>query len=215
MKKIFLISFLAASVNLLWSQANNSVEAATNNKLTKGNAPVGPSKPLILGYEVIDGDTVLKVDMPVVVVRDLRVFSNKADQRKYDRLVNDVKKVYPYAKKSAEVWKLHNFLSQSMNDKDRKSYMKNLEDSLTSSLGNKIKGLNKRQGVVLLKLIDRESNISTFDMLKDIKGGFKTFFYQTTAKMFGYNLKTKFDPVNNDTDKYIDEIVFMIESGRI
>ncbi len=213
-KYIIFLFIIGSSLPFVQAQVD-SASVKTSSKIQKGNKAPGPEKPVLLGYRIENGDTILEVNMPAVVVYELRTFKNKGQQKKYDRLVNDVKIAYPIAKKSGEVWNLHLSLSKYMNDKDRKTYMKMVEDSLTKTYSRKIMGMNKRQGIILLKLIDRETQMPTYTMLKDLKGGFKTFFYQTTARMFGYNLKETFDPEEDDTDKYIEEIIKMIDAGRI
>ena len=79
----------------------------------------------------------------------------------------------------------------------------------------KLKKLNKSQGKILIRLIDRETGSDSYALVKDLRGSFRAAFYQTLGKIFGYNLRSKYDPVNNSEDRMIERIIFAIETKKI
>jgi hypothetical protein len=164
--------------------------------------------------KIIDGDTVALIDIrPVVIFPPVRI-ETKRESKRYDRLVYNVKKVYPYAKLAGQ--KLSGYkliLDTIQTEKARKLYMKKAEKELQVQFGDEIKDLTFSQGKILIKLIYRETGNSTFDIVKDLRGGFTAFIWQTLAKIFGYDLKTDYDP--GGSDQAIEQIVLMIEAGAI
>jgi len=164
--------------------------------------------------KIIDGDTVALIDIrPVVIFPPVRI-ETKRESKRYDRLVYNVKKVYPYAKLAGQklgAYKL--ILDTIQTEKARKLYMKKAEKELQAQFGDEIKDLTFSQGKILIKLIYRETGNSTFDIVKDLRGGFTAFIWQTLARIFGYDLKTDYDP--GGSDQAIEQIVLMIEAGAI
>jgi len=136
------------------------------------------------------------------------------EQRQYDKLVRHVLKVYPYAKLAGIKFREYQpILDAQKSDKARKKYMKKIEDELWDAYGDEIKNLTKTQGGILIKLIDRETDKSGYVLLKELRGGVRAFFYQGFAKLWGYNLKTEYDPAGEDW--MIEYIVQRIERGEI
>lgn len=172
-------------------------------------------KPLLLKYEVVNGDTIYYTELNTVVIYDLRVFNKKTDQKRYDNLVRSVKKTLPLANVAKQKLEYYNFMMQGQSSKEQKETLKLMEKQLRAEFTDQLKALNRRDAVVLFKLIDRNTNNTAFALIKDLKGGFNAFFYQLAAKTFKLDLKTDYDPLNNEYDKYIEEIVYMIEAGRI
>jgi hypothetical protein len=161
------------------------------------------------------GDTILISGLKPVEILSLRNFAKPKEQKKYDKLVSNIKKVYPYAHEAGILMAEKEKETLGMSKKDRKEYMKKVEDELEAKYGTEIKRLSKEQGRILLKLIDRQTGESSYDLVAGFRGEFRAWFYNGMAKLFGYDLKSKFDPQNNLEDKYIDEVVRMIEAGAI
>jgi hypothetical protein len=163
---------------------------------------------------VVDGDT-----MPVMNINEVYVWGNKlsrnsAEARQWERLVRNVKKAYPYAKLAGIKFNEYNQeIASVKSEKLQKEMMKKAEDEIEAQFGNELKDLTISQGKILLKLIDRQTNNSSYDIVKDFRGRFRAFFYQSFAKLFGYDLKVKYDPLGADAD--IERIVLMIENGSI
>jgi len=163
---------------------------------------------------VVDGDT-----LPVLNVGEIYIWGNKslynaADSRQWERLVRNVKKAYPYAKLAGIKFKEYNQkIAGIQSEKAQKAMMKQAEDEIEAQFGNELRDLTFSQGKILLKLIDRQTSNSSYDIVKDFRGKFRAFFYQSFARLFGYDLKARYDPLGEDAD--IERIVLMIESGTI
>lgn len=141
-------------------------------------------------------------------------FRNSADARKWDRLVRNVKVAYPYAKLAGIKFEEYNKkIETATSDRQRKQMMKQAEDELQEQFGEELKALTFTQGHILLKLIDRQTANTSYDIVKEFRGRFVAFFWQGLGKLFGYNLKTTYDPLHEDAD--IERIVLMIENGTI
>jgi hypothetical protein len=164
--------------------------------------------------QVINGDTVALIDIkPVVIFPPVKVI-NKRDAARYDRLVYNVKKVYPYARLAGEMLKNYKEILDTIpTEKARKAFIKRAEKDLEDRFGEEIKGLTFSQGKILIKLVYRETGNSTFDIVKELRGGFSAFIWQTLARIFGYNLKIQYDP--GGSDQAIEQIVLMIEAGAL
>jgi len=163
---------------------------------------------------VVDGDT-----MPVFNFSQINANGNKtvysaAESRQWQRLVRNVKKAYPYAKLAGIKFNEYNQkIAAVKSEKARKDMMKQAEDELQAQFGDELKDLTISQGKILLKLIDRQTSNCSYDIVKEFRGKFRAFFYQSFARLFGYDLKARYDPTGEDAD--IERIVLMIESGVI
>lgn len=163
---------------------------------------------------VINGDTVTLVDVRPVVIFPPVTFTSRRESARYDKLVRNVMKVYPYAKAAGKQLAFYKSVLDTIpNDRARKLYMKQAEKDLEAKFGKEIRDLTFSQGKILIKLIYRETGNSTFDIVKDLRGGFTAFIWQTMARIFGYDLKSPYDPAG--TDQAIEQIVLMIEAGAL
>ena len=164
--------------------------------------------------QIIDGDTLTLVDVKPVVIFPPVAFSGKRASVRYDKLVYNVKKVYPYAKLAGKQLAVYKSIMDTIpTENGRKLFIKKAEKELEKQFGDEIKDLTFSQGKILIKLIYRETGNSTFDIVKQLRGGFTAFIWQTMARLFGYDLKTNYDPGGND--QAIEQIVLMIEAGAI
>lgn len=162
----------------------------------------------------VGADSTWHVDIETIVVYPRTKRAYKRYRKKYSRLAKKIKKVYPYAKLASK--KLEEYNDEYLTfdtEKERKKYLKKVEKDLFSEFGDKMKRLKISEGRILIKLIDREVGISSFEIIKEFKGGFTAFFWQTVAKIFGNDLKVKYDPYGKDW--MIENIVWQIESGQI
>jgi hypothetical protein len=132
----------------------------------------------------------------------------------FSRLVLNVRKVYPYAKiVAAKTLEYNRLIAQAEKRKERKRLMKLAQDELMMQFEDDIKNMTEDQGKILIKLIDRETGASSYDLIKEFRGGLVAVFYQSFGRFYGYNLKSTYDP--NGEDKEIENIVVMIESGKL
>lgn len=206
MKKLLSVCTLFLSLSML---------ASLNAQVVTGRGGKKEPKPTLLRYEVIDGDTIFFTELNTVVIYELRQFEKKSEQKNYDALVRSVKRTLPLAKVAKQKLDYYQFMMENQNKKEQKQTLKLMEKQLRDEFTDQLKNLNRRDAVVLFKLIDRETNNTAYVLLKDLKGGFNAFFYQVAAKTFKLDLKTDYDPKKHLYDQYIEEIVQMIEAGRI
>lgn len=166
----------------------------------------------LLPIRIIGQDTIPQVELAGVEVFSFKIFKTRHETQQNSRLIRNVKKVYPYAKLAGQKLREYEIiLSQVQTEKEKNKIMKKLEQEIKDEYGSELEKLTISQGKILIKLIDRETGNTSYDLVKDFRGGFMAFFYQSFARIFGYDLKTKYDP--NGEDQNIEIIVRMIENG--
>jgi len=168
---------------------------------------------IVARARVIDGDTLPIMDLPPVRVKGYIIYRTPADQRRFERLVRNVKKVYPYAKLAGLKLRELDGKMAGLNELEQRKLYKKAEDELKAEFGDELKALTFTQGHILLKLVDRETGTPTYHIVKELRGNFVAFFWQSLGRLFGYNLKDTYDPEGDDRD--IETIVQMIENGMI
>jgi hypothetical protein len=136
------------------------------------------------------------------------------DMRNYERMVRAVKKVYPLALEAARrMENLDEQLAAMDRRRDRKAYTEAIEDALKEEISPMLWKMTRYEGKILLKLIDRETNHTVFNIIKDFRSGFTAGFYQMLAKMFGNNLKLEYDP--DGEDEMLEYIVKCYKAGLL
>lgn len=141
-------------------------------------------------------------------------FVNKKQEKFFWKTVSDVKRTLPYAKLIAvELNKANQKLAQIYNNKEKKQYMADLEKSAFKKYEKDLKKMSISQGRILMKLIDRECNKTTYDLIKAYKGNVSAFLWQGIAKVFGSDLKSEYDSKGND--KIIERVIVLVENGQI
>lgn len=161
------------------------------------------------GYEIIDGDTV-----PSFEITPIYVFKRPKDMRRYERLVRNVKKVYPYAQ-DARIYlrQMEDSLARIHGTHARKAYTKEMERMLVKKYTPVLKELTFSQGKILIKLIDRETSRTSYQLLREYRGGFVAGFWQGVAKLFRADLKQEYDPLGDD--RMIEQIIILYEAGLL
>ena len=160
------------------------------------------------------GDTIPLMQLPTVYVYKPLVFKNKREQRAYNRLVHNVKKTLPIAKEvNRAIIETYEFLQTLPDDKAREKHLRMVEKGVKEQYTPRLKKLTFSQGKLLIKLIDRESNSSSYELVKAFLGPFKAGFYQAFAAIFGASLKKEYHP--EDEDALIERIVLQVESGQL
>jgi len=168
----------------------------------------------IVYSRVINGDTLYIIPLDEVEIIGKQSSKNRRHIRRTNRLISYVKKVYPYAKIAGIKLMEYDSLLRSVDTESQKrKIMRRAEKEIKEEFGGELSQLTINQGKILLKLIDRETGDTSFELVKDLRGGFTAFFYQTFARIFGLNLKVKYDPEGED--KKIEEIVQLIENGQL
>ncbi|HTA63282.1 MAG TPA: DUF4294 domain-containing protein [Bacteroidia bacterium] len=170
------------------------------------------------GYRVtaiiVNNDTIPYIVMPWVVINGQRSFYSKKKYAEWTKLKYNVKRVYPYAILAAA--KLKEFdlvLATIPKEADRKAYLKKSEKELQKEFGEELKNLSINQGRILMKLIDRETGKTTYTIIKDMRGNFNAFMWQSLATLFGSSMKQEFN-LNDPYDREIELAVRQIEAGE-
>jgi hypothetical protein len=160
------------------------------------------------------GDTIIHKNIPEVIVLPRQNFKNARHERRYNRYVEKVKKVYPYAKTAGELLKEYEPRYLALDDdKERRSMMKDIEQQLMDEYEDDLKRMTITEGRILLKLIDRETSRTSYVLIKEFRGGVPAFFWQGIARLFGSDLKAEYDPAGED--KMLEQIVTLIEVGYL
>lgn len=162
----------------------------------------------------IDKDTLPHVHLDPVNIFPKSRFKSKQEEQQYWRLVWRVKKVYPYAKEAARLYeKYQQDIPPTAKRKDRRTYVKKAEDELMALYGPKLKQMSITDGRILIKLIDRETHTTSYNLIDEVKGSVPAVFWQGIARIFGNNLKSQYDPYGED--RQIEQIIRYIEAGLI
>ena len=157
--------------------------------------------------------------LPEIEIREVTIyapphFEKKKDFRKYQRLVYNLKKTYPYAlvvRKRLE--QVNEDMKNFKTEKERKEYMKKVEKDVFAQYEGDMRNMTLTQGRLLIKLIDRETQNTSYELIKDYRGKLAATFWQGIARIFGTNLKDQYDPEGEDA--LIESIIQEIDAGRL
>ena len=167
----------------------------------------------MLPYIIEKEDTIFVVNLNLVKIEAAGPDYLKNLQAYY-RLRFNVIKVYPYARLAAvKLNEMNSKMAEMKTDREKRKYRKSVEEQVRKDFEEQIKKLSINQGNVFIKLIDRETGHSSYELVKELKGSFNAFFAQGLAKVFGDDLKDKYDPYGEDST--IETIVQQIERGEI
>ncbi len=168
---------------------------------------------IVVRAEVLNGDTVPVVDLNTVDVYTEYVFKNRRQYEQWTRIKFNVKKVYPYAIIAAAKLKEYDVILEKMPSENmRKAYLRVCERDLKHEFEDELKELSLNQGRVLMKLIDRETGKTTYEIVKEMRGGFQACMWQAVARIFGNNMKDEYEA--NTEDIMIERAVKLVESGQ-
>jgi hypothetical protein len=183
---------------------------ATCSVVDPGNVTKGET---VAAY-ITNGDTLLVIELAPVDVIAPRQFDSRREARRYGRMVRHVKAAYPYARLAGNMFREYSeILLEIDNEHDRRKFTEAVEKQIRAQFEEDLKRLTFTQGLILIKLIDRETQRTSYDILKEFRGTFSAVFWQSLGRIFGFNLKTEYDPEGDD--KIIEEIVQLIEAGLI
>lgn len=169
-------------------------------------------------YRFVDeyGDTVRMTMIKEVVVYPPMKFKNKKQEEFYWRTVRDVRKTLPYAKLAfSTLCETYEYIQTIPDKKQREKHLKQLEKDIFEQYKPVVKTMTKGQGKILLKLINRETDQSSYSIVKAFLGSFRAGFWQTFGRFFGMNMKSGFKPEKNEEDAIIDRIATLIEQGAL
>lgn len=165
-------------------------------------------------HTILNGDTVWVIQMRTVYCFPRIKFKSKKEEAYYWKLVRDVKKTLPYAKlvKSA-LLETYEYIQTLPDEKTRNNHLKRMEKELFKEYKPVLKQLTYSQGRLLIRLIDRECNQSSFELIKAFLGSFRAGMWQTFGSMFGVSLKSEWEPEGKDA--MLERIVLLVESGQL
>jgi len=151
------------------------------------------------------GDPIL---LEEVIINPNQIKVDEAAKKKFLILQRRVYKVYPYAKTASErLTQLNKGMASLKTSKEKKKYFKITEKYITDEFEAQLKKLSRKDGQILVKLIHRQTGSTTFDLIKNLKSGWKAFWSNTTAKLFDIELKTEYDPMEVNEDYLIETIL--------
>ena len=161
-------------------------------------------------YIIIKGDTIINgpIQLSEVVLLPKAPYKNSDEIRNYLILKRKVFKVYPYAVLASQRLDSLNKRLKKLNTRyKKKRYTKQIQKYLENEFTKELKSLKQSEGRVLIKLVDRQTGISVYELVKDLRNGIKAFFYNITASFFNLNLKDRYNPAKNIQDYYIEDII--------
>ncbi|MFA6128049.1 MAG: DUF4294 domain-containing protein [Bacteroidales bacterium] len=192
-----LIIFLSLFVSVIQAQVASKIKQDT-----------------LLRTTIVNGDTMPSIELKEIVILPPKVFKNRFQERQYWRLVANLKKVLPLSKiVAATVNEVDAKLASLKTEKERRKYIKYMEDALWKKYEADLRQMTITQGKLLFKLVDRETSNSTYFWIDSYRGSVSAFFWQGVARLFGTNLKSEYDPKGEDA--IIEQIVTYIERGYI
>lgn len=228
MKRIVLIALMALMTTTgfaqLLNQSNSKRIQVSRQTAKQPQSSVvdfsTPTEPItgtvVYGRIEENGDTTLIVYLPEVDIDLMQRYLQITDTNKGRRLANNVRKVFPYAKLAGAKMQEYDSILANVSDKSERSrLMKQAEKEISDQYTAELKDLTITQGLILVRLIDRETGSTTYQVVQELRGKVRAFFYQGFARLWGYNLKTKYDPHNNPEDDEIETIMTLLERGVI
>lgn len=163
---------------------------------------------------VYQGDTIPYVKLPTVYIFKPLKFKNKRQMSQYYKLIRDVKRVLPIAKEiNGIVIETYEYLMTLPDEKARQKHIKAVEKGLKEQYTPRLKRLTFAQGKLLIKLVDRQTNSTGYELVKAFMGPFKAGFYQTFAALFGASLKKQYDAEGDDA--LTERVILLVESGQL
>ena len=168
----------------------------------------------VYSLHITNGDTLYESTLPEYIVFPALRFKNKRQEKFYWRTVRDVKKCLPYAKMiTQDMAYADEELAKLPDDKARRKWWRAYERQLFKKYEKDFRGMYASQGMMLMKLMDRETNRTSYDLIKQYKGKSVANFWQFIAKLFKNDLKEEYDA--DDKDRIIERVIVLVEAGQI
>lgn len=193
--------------------------AAAQDDVTSDDSEVGSDSPAFVpmvkvGKALVDNDSIQYVELNTLYVYPKLTFKNERQRQAYNRLVANIKKVLPIAKEvNSIIVETYEYLQTLPDKKSKDEHMKRVEKGIRKEYTPRMKKLTYSQGKLLIKLVYRECNSSSYQLIQAFLGPIRAGFYQAFASLFGASLTKKYDP--EGVDKYTERIVRQVEAGQI
>lgn len=165
---------------------------------------------LVYDYIIVEGDSIPRtaIDLDEVVLLHKLKFDSREDRKRYLILRRKTIKVYPYAKLAAErLESLNERLDKLEKKRDRKRYAKRIQKYIEGEFSDELKKLTRTEGQILVTLIHRQTGQTTFQLIKELRNGWRAFWFNNTAHLFNISLKREFDPMHIKEDYLIEDIL--------
>lgn len=167
-----------------------------------------------VGKVLVGGDSIQYVELNNVYVYPQPVFKNEKERMAYNRLVYNIKKVLPIAKEVNKIIvETYDYLQLLPNKRAKDEHMKRVEENIKREYTPRMKKLTYQQGKLLIKLVYRECNSSSYNLIQAFLGPVRAGFYQAFAWVFGASLKKEYDP--QGVDRLTERVVRQVESGQL
>lgn len=204
-----LLAMLIASLSL-------SAQKVDENGVPIPKSPVQKSVQGRYHFITEEGDTALMVVLGNVTVFPPMKFKNKKQEEFYWRTVRDVKRTLPYAKLIAEtLLETYEYIETFPTKEEKEAHLTQMEKEVFNQYKPELKKFTKSQGKMLVKLINRETNQSSYSILKAFLGTFRAGVWQTFGRFFGVNLKSSYNPDKNKDDAIIERVCVLVEQGML
>lgn len=211
MRRILLILLLCVSALVSWAQKREHINPEDRKVMMDSPTYVPMVK---VGKALVDGDSIQYMEMNNVYVYPQPTFKDEKQRQQYNRLVYNVKKVLPIAKECHDIIiETYEYLQTLPDKKARDEHLKLVEEDIKRTYTPRMKKLTYSQGKLLIKLVDRECNSTSYGLIQAILGPVKAGFYQAFAWLYGASLKKQYDPKGKD--RLTERVVRMVESGQI
>uniref|UniRef100_UPI0040269667 DUF4294 domain-containing protein n=1 Tax=Prevotella sp. TaxID=59823 RepID=UPI0040269667 len=209
-------TILMMTVMLLFTAC---LTAAAQDDVTSDDSEVGSDSPAFVpmvkvGKALVDNDSIQYVELNTLYVYPKLTFKDERQRQAYNRLVANIKKVLPIAKEvNSIIVETYEYLQTLPDKKSKDEHMKRVEKGIRKEYTPRMKKLTYSQGKLLIKLVYRECNSSSYQLIQAFLGPIRAGFYQAFASLFGASLTKKYDPER--VDKYTERIVRQVEAGQI
>lgn len=151
----------------------------------------------IVSFEIIDGDTLFMMDLTEISFTSPRKFESREDYLLYLKYRRYAAQVYPYALEAMKIYNEQAVLTEGMKNRHRKKHMKQIQRELEENFEEPLKKLNKTQGMILIKMIERELEIPFYELVRELRGGFTATYWSTLGRFNGYRLKEQYTRGDN------------------
>lgn len=208
MKTLLAILFIIFSTSI----------SAQSQKVDKGSEQTSKNTiyliPNVYTAVVINNDTVACMYLTDFIKYSPLRHRTTQDVVQYNRLIRDVKRTLPFAKEVAKIIiETYEYMETLPDHKTKQKHLERMEKHLKDVYTPKMKKLTRRQGQLLMKLIDRETNSSSYHIVESFMGSFKAFTYNMFAGLFGNSLKQRYNPY--DEDRMVERVAVLVEQGAI
>jgi hypothetical protein len=159
---------------------------------------------LINAYIDPKGDTIIYVELREIEIKAPRTFASADDYKRWERYKRLAPTVVPYAQRAIKTFRMIEAATRDGSNRDRKKFIKSLEQNMESQLRDQLKNMTRTQGFLMIEMVERELHMSFFDLVKDVKGGFTAFYWNEFGKLYDYHLK---DAYMRGKDPILDSVL--------